>query len=91
MRLYQVGRSQVPDTTQEVETTVSHRHQGVLAEENSLGPMGRFSELGEDDSGHAGVDEDTNYALKAHDHDSHRALGGGGSTAVPGSSQTLYR
>ena len=86
VRLYQVGRSHVPNPTEEVETTVSHRYQGVLAEENGLGPMGGLGELGKDDAGHAGVDEDTNDALEAHHHDGYRALGGGGSTTVPGSS-----
>ena len=48
--------------------------------------MGGFSELGEDDAGHAGVYEDTDDALEAHHHDGYGALGGGGSTTVPGSS-----
>lgn len=45
--------------------------------------MGWFGELCKDNAGHAGVDEDPNDALDAHDHDGNWALGRRRSAAVP--------
>ena len=78
-----MGGPEVGHPAQQVERPVPHRHQRVLAEQHRLGPMGRFRELCKDNASHAGVDENTNDALDAHDHDGNRALGGRLSATIP--------
>ena len=83
MRLNQMSGSEVCHPAQQVERTVPHRHQRVLAEQDRLGAMGRFGELGEDNACHASVDENPNNALDAHHHDGNGTLRGGLPAAIP--------
>ena len=83
MRLNQMSGSEVCHPAQQVESTVPHRHQRVLAEQDRLGAMGRFGELGKDNACHASVDENPNNALDAHHHDGNGTLRGGLPAAIP--------
>ena len=82
MGLYEVGGPEVAHPAQQVEGPVPHSDQGILAEEDRLGSVSGLRELGEDNAGHAGVDEHSDDALHAHHHDGDRALGSSGSAAV---------
>ena len=70
------------EPAKQVEGPVPHSDQGILAEEDRLGSVSGFRELGKDNAGHARVDEHPDDALHAHHHDGDRALGSSGSAAV---------
>ena len=53
---------------QEVQGPVPHGDEGVPAEDDALPPLGGDRELGEDDAGQAGLHDDPEDALGAHDH-----------------------
>ena len=82
--LYQVSWSKVTHSTQQIKRSVPHGDEGVLAEHDGLGAVGRLGELGEHDAGHAGVNEDTDNTLDTHHDDRHWTLRCGGASAVSG-------
>ena len=53
MGLYQVGRSEVAHSTEEVEGAVPHGDESLAAEHDRLAPVCRFGELGEHNASHA--------------------------------------
>ena len=58
MRLYQVCWLQVCHPAEQVECPVPHGDQGVLAEQDGLGPVGRLGELGKYYPSYTGLSKD---------------------------------
>lgn len=77
--LQQGWLAQIAQSTNEVEATISHGDYGVFAEHNCLTPFARNSEFGENDAGHARLNDDSDDALRWHHNDGERTLFVGGS------------
>ena len=79
----EVVLSEVPESDLEVEDSVSHGDQRVPAEHNRGPSAGRLSELGEEDAGHHGGDDDPGDALDTHRDDGEGAPTSCCSSSVP--------
>ena len=68
------GGEDPPDPAEQVEGPVPHGDHSVFGEGDGLAASPRHRELGEDDAGHAGLDDDAQDALGRHHDHRERAL-----------------